>query len=1385
MYYFTHSPTIVTDLPKNHNCCLAATDDEKFVAIYSYLLIRSCIPTCNKIIVGNRRGRIVCLNWFGEVLQNEGFNLHTIPVQSEFGNTAGTYLRILIQLLVTSHIDSAVNCKSFYWAPTLGGFLITLTNDRLLLVILPLSRLDSELLKAVWLPFVEDPTVITVNSRFRTFAVGTSVGNVTAYRLDEMSNMPIIQQNFCFPDPVRHGINKMPGSVKAMSWSPDGYCLAVAWSTHGLALWSVFGSLLYSTLPDQIEVTRFLFPLSFCWTLRGFHLWTVSSFIDDPDRRAREENLAAFRERLMQNCNALPSTQRQIAINVAKMRADLGLDEDAELEDQVSSNSKNQNFLMIFHLAKSALVSNPTSDNHLHLLFCTPDTLFVTVRRFLHSRRNMLHIPVPQIYIRANFPVKVKTSTIKPTSESGTARQEVGTFGGFAALNTVGSHLVVAGRRGLAVCFLSSLQWRLFGNVTQEQAFEVHAGLAWWGRFICLCAFNHSASHCEIRCYPSTEKLDDRFASILALDNSIRPLLLDVVGDRLILFSTDSHYRSFTLAPGTKSPEVVITPHFAFNLSSFFPYAYCLTRICPFALQSHHPSLQSNLARDDHHSLPARAEDDGTILVIYAGNLLLFPKLVSSLVESNGAESNAALGGFLGFVTRQETTPKKYRDSFNPTLIASNVEFLWACTTTPATSTWSSCPAQRSTESPETSDDDGDDDATEKDYSTAISSPEAVTQAIPLLNGSIWLHCGADGVKIWFPLELGVVRQPSGGLPEVPLSPNFDKKAQFSYLPPATSTKASRRVMLSLRLNGLTYPLTIFLDKAVVVTIQSDYLRTERSFSDTLADPCIQMPFYCVQFKTNLFLPHLLKDLLLKNLSGVAFELASAYQHLPYFQHILELLLHEVLEEEATSKVPIPDPLLPQVAAFIEHFPHFLDVVVQCTRKTEVTWWRHLFCALGRRPKDVFDQAMSLGQLETAASCLVILQNSESHATSKQALKRFKALITLKPSRVCFLCALILLEKVIQESHWHLVKDLMRFLKATTMSEKCSSPPANGTEVTLNEVDSFVERLKCRFLREGSWRSLEEIFANVPPPPLPPSLLSSLSDSFDTVDLVLPHWVLEHREHVLDVDDWPKCFLRLHSDFSWFLPVGGQRELSRPGIARAINGTSEKVLTTTSRSVWYVHINPAIGQYAIAEYFEVELLVSGIGPAPQLLSAIAEEALDVVHLQPGNSSNPLTIITAWLLSFYSHSTTPEEALTFTQASRTCQQVLLLLNHLLWIVRELNASGSSFGNSEESILCWTTLVAVLVLDKQALSTVFSLSSVKPDTTLTNGPQSRKVEREAGVNKLLLRILNGLGALEAMISANPQAAPDYFAFFNELKPITRYVLVLTLLRAPAPR
>lgn len=90
--------------------------------------------------------------------------------------------------------------------------------------------------------------------------------------------------------------------------------------------------------------------------------------MDDPDRRKREEYLNAFRERLLHSCNAHPQTQRQIAKNVAKMRTDLHLDdsdfdENGESGFKVNGSSptkKNKNFLMVFHLAKSALASNPT-----------------------------------------------------------------------------------------------------------------------------------------------------------------------------------------------------------------------------------------------------------------------------------------------------------------------------------------------------------------------------------------------------------------------------------------------------------------------------------------------------------------------------------------------------------------------------------------------------------------------------------------------------------------------------------------------------------------------------------------------------------------------------------------------------------------------------------------------------------------------------------------------------------------------------------------------------------------------------------------------------------------------------------------------------------------
>lgn len=144
--------------------------------------------------------------------------------------------------------------------------------------------------------------------------------------------------------------------------------------------------------------------------------------------------------------------------------------------------------------------------------------------------------------------------------------------------------------------------------------------------------------------------------------------------------------------------------------------------------------------------------------------------------------------------------------------------------------------------------------------------------------------------------------------------------------------------------------------------------------------------------------------------STAALHLAHQYRHLEYFPHALEVLLHDVLDDEVDNP-PRPDQaLLPGVVSFLSSFPQYLDIIVQCTRKTEVRSWRTLFAYLPP-PATLFEESLQQGSLKTAGGYLLVLHTFEELSSSSEQLVR-------------------LLGRARDEGDWELCKELARFLTA-------------------------------------------------------------------------------------------------------------------------------------------------------------------------------------------------------------------------------------------------------------------------------------------------------------------------------------------------------------------
>ncbi|KAF9197029.1 hypothetical protein BGZ50_002740 [Haplosporangium sp. Z 11] len=229
------------------------------------------------------------------------------------------------------------------------------------------------------------------------------------------------------------------------------------------------------------------------------------------------------------------------------------------------------------------------------------------------------------------------------------------------------------------------------------------------------------------------------------------------------------------------------------------------------------------------------------------------------------------------------------------------------------------------------------------------------------------------------------------------------------------------------------YPLAILPERGIVLGLEPEIaIHKPKSLA-----------MFKMATKTHLFLQTILRHLLTHHVDGEweAYEFAKHYQELGYFGHALEILLHNVLEDEAESGIGFEEgkflkrsrklyelhmvsfanfllypfmrflgAVLPRVVSFLQQFPHYLDVIVSCARKTEVALWEYLFSIVGA-PRDLFERCLDADQLKTATSYLLILHTLEPLQTTSQDTVR-------------------LLEKTLQAQDFELCKELVRFLNS-------------------------------------------------------------------------------------------------------------------------------------------------------------------------------------------------------------------------------------------------------------------------------------------------------------------------------------------------------------------
>nr|XP_042118421.1 guanine nucleotide exchange factor subunit RIC1 [Peromyscus maniculatus bairdii] len=605
---------------------------------------------------------------------------------------------------------------------------------------------------------------------------------------------------------------------------------------------------------------------------------------------------------------------------------------------------------------------------------------------------------------------------------------------------------------------------------------------------------------------------------------------------------------------------------------------------------------------------------------------------------------------------------------------------------------------------------------------------------------ALWLSCGGAGMKVWLPL-----------FPR-------DHRKPHSFL--------SQRIMLPFHIN--IYPLAVLFEDALVLGAVNDTVLYDSLYTRTSAREQLEVlfPFCVVERTSQIYLHHILRQLLVRNLGEQALLLAQSCAALPYFPHVLELMLHEVLEEEATSREPIPDPLLPTVAKFITEFPLFLQTVVHCARKTEYALWNYLFAAVGN-PKDLFEECLMAQDLDTAASYLIILQNMEVPAVSRQH-------------------ATLLFNTALEQGKWDLCRHMIRFLKAIGSGE-AETPPSTPTAQEPSSSGGF------EFFRNRSI-SLSQSAENVPPGkfslqktlsmPSGPSgkRWSRDSDCAENmyIDMMLWRharrlledvrlkdlgcfsaqlgfelisWLCKERTRAARVDNFVVALKRLHKDFLWPFPIIPASSISSPFKNGKCRTVGEQLLKSQSADPF---ITPEMDA-GISNIQRSQSWLSNIGPThhdADIASSPGPQMQDAFLSPLSNKGDECSIGSATDLTESSSMVDGD----WTMVDENFSTLSLTQSELEHISMELASKGPHKSQvqlryllhifMEAGCLDWCVVIGLILRESSVVNQILSIA------------QSSEMDGE-----MLQNIKTGLHAVDRWASTD---CPGYKPFLNIIKP-----------------